>query len=283
MIAMASVSFKKLLKVVSFDELQALANSSTSIKDLCAKLNFTYAQVVYLYGKVGIDLKPLQQGAGKPLLPKEAIIGHIGKTLQVVCKELNLKPKQVKILFAQHGLPVPVKASNFASKCKISKQELEHGYLTLKQPLSVLGEKYGVSKQQVANWLVFHQIPVRSTGSLKNVPKPIHPIWALSEEEFLNRAKLYATATEFCESENLSLSLFNIFLKKRNLKTPFPRQLYSFSKEYIVDLYLNQGMTIKQIAEQEGCHWQTINRCLKRFGLIGSKPKTWCLGKKRKN
>ncbi len=279
---MASVSFKKLLKVVSYDELQALAKSSTSIKDLCGKLNFTYSQVVYLYGKVGIDLKPLQEGAGKPLLPKDAILGHIGKNLQVVCKELDLKPKQVKILFTQHGLPVPMKASNFASKCKISKQELEHEYVTLKQSLSVVGKKYGVSKQQVSNWLVFHQIPVRSAGSLKNVPKPMHPIWELSNEEFLKRAKLYATSLEFCESENMSIGLFVSFIKKRNLKTPFPRQLYSFTKEYIEDLYLNKSMTIKQIAEQEGCHWQTINRCLKAFGLIGRKPKTWLLGKRKK-
>jgi len=282
---MTSFSFKTLLKVISVDELKALATSSDHIDDLCTKLNLTKAQVQYLYRKIGINKlefksksKEIPIYTGKPLLPKEVLVAHIGKSLQTVCKELNLKPKRVIRLFTQHDLPVPVRLNNYASKCSISKDELEHEYVTLKKSLSVIGEKYQVSKQQVSNWLTFYKIPVRARGFVNTeIPRKTrkHYIWSWTNDEFLNKAKSFTNAHEFCEKENISYALYNNFVKERGIKPPFPKQKFVFTKEYIVDLYLVKGMTIKEIAVQEGCHWQTINRCLKAFDLIGSKPKIW--------
>jgi len=286
---MTSFSFKTLLKVISVEDLQALALNSASLEEICNKLNLNHMQVRYLYRKVGIELSFIKS---KKLIPnpedvftKEDLLKHVDKCLQIVCRELNLKPKKVINLYIKHDLPVPVRSNNFANKCPISKQELEYEYLSLNKSLFVLSEKYQVSKQQIANWLVFHQIPVRSRGTVKEIPRVYrrHVIWSWSNEEFLNKAKSYASAQEFCENEKMSITIYHSFLDKRKIAPPFPRQKFDFSKDYIVDLYLIKNMTIKQIAEQEGCHWQTINRCLKKYGLVGSKPKIWNIGRKKNN
>jgi len=285
---MASFSFKTLLKVVSKEELQELASSSLHIDDLCKKLNLNKMQIRYLYLKAGIELSLFKS---KKLIPnpaqifsKEDLIVHIGKPLQVVCKELNLKPKKVINLFTENNLPAPIKSNNFASKCPVSKQDLEHEYLTLKKSLNTIGEKYNVSKQQVSNWLYFYQIPVRTRGFIQDIPRKTkkHPMWSWTDEEFLNKVKSSISSQDFCKKENISYALFNNFIKERGIKPPFPKQKFLFTKEYIIDLYLVKSMTIKEIAEQEGCHWQTINRCLKAFGLTGSKPKTWLKRKRKK-
>lgn len=279
---MASFSFKTLLKILSKEELQAIASSSTSIEDLCAKLNLSKVQVQYLYKKIGIPIKKNKTSATsftKPLLPKEDLLRLAGKPMQVICKELNLKPKKVITLFSQHGLPVPVRSNNFASKCPISKEDLEHQYTTLKQSLSVVGQIYQVSKQQVANWLVFYQIPVRPKGVFLENQRKIkrHKIWSWSNDEFLNKVKSYHNAQDFCKKEKVSVNLFNEFLKERNIETPFPKQKFYFTKEYLLELYTVKNMSFKEIAEQEGCHWQTINRCFKEFGIKGR------LGRRKKD
>lgn len=288
---MASFSFKTLLKVISKEELQTLASTSLDIDDLCTKLNLNKMQIRYLYSKAGIELSLFKS---KKLIPnpaqvfsKEDLIVHIGKPLHIVCKELNLKPKKVISLFTENNLPAPIKSNNFASKCPVSKQDLEHEYLTLKRTLTLIGEKYQVSKQQVANWLNFYQIPVRKGGfGNTEIPRKTrkHSIWSWTDEEFLTKviSVNVSSAHEFCEKENISYSLFNNFIRVRNIPSPFPKQKFEFTKEYIQDLYLVKSMTIKQIAVQEGCHWQTINRCLKEFGLTGTKPKTWLKRSRKK-
>jgi hypothetical protein len=275
---MASFSFKTLLKVISVAELQALALNSSNVEDLCTKLNLNPAQVRYLYKKAGIELSFFKN---KRLVPnpeqiytKEDLVKYIGKPLHEVSLELNLKPKKVINLFSQHDLPVPIRSNNFAIKCPISKQELEYEYLTLNKTTTKLGEKYQVSKQQICNWLSFYKIPVKPKGFTKGNPSRNfrkHKLWSWSNEEFLNKVKSYESAKDFCRKEKISFALFNTFIKERNLETPFPKQKFEFTKEYIVDLYLVKNMTIKQIAKQEGCHWQTINRCLKKYGLTNSR------------
>jgi hypothetical protein len=278
---MSSFSFKTFLKFVSKDDLQALASSTTYIEELCSKLNLNKAQVIYLYKKVGIALKikkDKKTSFGKPLLLKEQIEHLVGKPLQVVCQELNLKPKKVITLFSQHGLPVPVRSNNFATKCPISKQELEHEYITLNKTTISLGEKYQVSKQQICNWLVFYQIPVRPKGFNSGLKRKVkrQKIWSWSNDEFLTKVKNYESAKDFCKKENVSYIIFNKFIKERNIETPFPKQKFEFTKEYLLDLYMVQNMSIKEIAEHEGCHWQTINRYFKEFGIKGR------LGKRKK-
>lgn len=274
---MTSFSFKTFLKVANKDELKALAENSSHINDLCSKLNLKYSQVKYLYRKIGIDLhfsKKEKNLVANPSLdiPKETLVSMAGKPLQRVSLDLKLKPKKVKELFAKHGLPIPVKANNFATSCPISKEDLEYQYLTLNQSLSALGEKYDVSKQLVANWCVFYNIPVRNAGffspvhSNSNIYK--HPIWNLTNEEFLLQVKQYSCISEFCKSQDISANLFYRFLDERKIPSPFPRnKLTTLTKEYLLDLYLNKDMTLKQIAEHENCHLQTINRYFKAFGI----------------
>ena len=278
-----SFSFKTFLKVVNKEELQTLASSFTNLDDLCSKLNLTKVQVQYLYKKAGIelrkDLKKTISTSKKPLLPKEVLTQHIGKPLQVVCQELNLKPKKVITLFSQHGLPVPVRSNNFATKCPISKQELEHEYITLNKTTTILGEKYQVSKQQVCNWLAFYKIPIKPRGCTKDNPNRKtrkHKLWSWTNEEFLKTAEGFTNAKDFCTHVGISFALFSIFIKKRNIETPFPKQKFEFTKEYIEELYFVKNMTIKEIAEHEGCHWQTINRCFREFEIKGK------LGKRKK-
>jgi transposase len=273
-----SFSFKTFLKIISKEDLIALAQNTSDIDEICLKLNLNKPQVRYLYHKINFPIRFYKAKAPTPLainITKEDLQALTGKSLQFVSKALNLKPKRVLAMFTLYGLEPPRKITNYCTSCDTPKDELMHLYLDLKKPLSEIGLKYGVSKQTVSNWLGFYNIPTRTRGSHFNEKRKrkTHPIWNQPKEYILKKMSQYESLSEFCLKENVSTSTCLKYIKTHNIQSPFCKRKMNITKEELKDLYLNQSLTINQIAELKKVHIQTIFRYLKEFDLTGLKKR----------
>lgn len=280
-----SFSFKRFLKVVNEDQLITLASTCSSIQDLANKLKLTPQQVRYLYKKINIALAFNKQWKTSKFdfLNKytlEEIQPLVNEPIQAVSEKLNLKPKKVKMLFSHFNLTIPAFAFNYSRSSKVPKEEIERLYSIEKKSLSELSVIFNVSRQQVSNWLYFYNIPLRSRGTQKGTNRiKKHPIWNLSPDEFILKTKNYVDLKAFLAGESMSNQVFYGYLEEHNIPNPYAIKKLEITKEQLIDLYLIQLLTIQQIADHLGCHYQTVCRLLKKYDMVGSKPKTWQVGK----
>jgi len=272
-----SFSFKTLIKVLSKEDLISIAQSNPDIDQIALKLNLNRAQVRYLYSKIGVSIRSSKNKVTTPTPPptpsKEELKALEGNTLQHICKTLNLKPRKVLALYSSYGFKAPSKQSNYCTSCRIPKEELNHLYHVLNQSLTVIGDKYKVSKQTVSNWMMLYKIPLRTRGSTKQEKrkKNTHPIWNLTKEELVEKLSNSTCLKDLCQTEDMSVNTYQRVLKFHNLKSPFDKQKLHLSEEELKDLYLNKNLTLVQISEMKNVHYQTICRLVKKYGLVGAK------------
>jgi len=190
----------------------------------------------------------------------------------------------------KYGIPIRTTSESMLKKgvVKPTKEVLERMYLEEWMNPKEIGDKIGVDKGSIRNWLISYGIPMRgvSEARLKGVVKPTKEVL---ERMYLNQ---WMSTVEIGEKIGVGNPIVGIWLKEyeiptRGISEARLKGVVKPTKEVLERMYLEKNMSPIKIGAKLGVDGTTIRKWLQEYefqirsaseALLGERSPKWMGG-----
>lgn len=148
---------------------------------------------------------------------------------------------------------------------------LQHLYVTERLTTRQIGTQFGVSKTEVRRWLIFYNIPTRAVGRgllNRGIQEP-------SKDELVQLVHVeHKSYQEIAGMYGVDTTAVPHWLKKHQIERPTVWQtrrkgveIILPSQEELFCMYVENGMTLKEIADKYGVSKTPIKGLCEKFGI----------------
>lgn len=149
---------------------------------------------------------------------------------------------------------------------KLSKEQLEELYVRQGKTAQEIANIFNINKTSVLNWLHSYQIPIKHPNSYYRGVFKINIDEEILRDLYLTQKKTLREIALILKVPETILSARLRFFKIPARKAKDYRKV-KISKEEIVDLYVNQKQSLKQIAKKIGCDYNTLSKTMSENGI----------------
>ena len=191
-------------------------------------------------------------------------------TLEEIAEQVEVSVGIVRKWFRKYNIPVRSKTEMaLRGRRKLSAEKLRELYVDRELNQIEIGDKFGVSRSAINNWLIEYGIPVRSRSEAR-----LRGRRKLSTEELRTLyVDNWMSAEEIASQVKVSVGTVYNWLKENKIKrrksfeTVLGPNGYSLTAKNLRRLYLEDRMTCVDIGKELGFSGSTIRNAILKYGI----------------